>query len=160
MDATYTRPSPVTSILSLVALGALGAGVVIAELIVAMSAASLAETYPEFASLHAPLLTAAIVFGVCVEAVLLITAFLVVAIARGRMFDRAASRLVDALVVTLIIATVVVASVLPLLPGPPALVLAVFGGVIAGAAVTLVVMALRSLLRQAAFMRLELDEVV
>ena len=160
MDALYTRPSPVTSALSLVALGALGVGVVVAELIVAMSAASLAETYPEFAHLHAPLLTAAIVFGVCVEAVLLITAFLVVAIARGRMFDRAASRLVDALVVTLIIATVVVASVLPLLPGPPALVLAVFGGVIAGAAVTLVVMALRSLLRQAAFMRLELDEVV
>ena len=37
---------------------------------------------------------------------------------------------------------------------------AIGGGIIAGAAVTLVVFVLRSLLRQAASMRLELDEVV
>jgi hypothetical protein len=92
--------------------------------------------------------------------VLVITALLVGSIRRGRIFDKAALTLVDALVFALIVATALVAAVLPTIPGPPALAFALLGGVLAGMAFVLVVLVLRSLLRQAAFMRLELDEVV
>ncbi|TBN56589.1 DUF2975 domain-containing protein [Glaciihabitans arcticus] len=160
MDLLQYRPSPVTAVLTWIALGALAIGVILAEVVVVTTAQSMAQLYPEFAHLEAPLVAAALVFGFCVEAVLLITALLVSSIDRGRIFDRSALRLVNALAISLILATLTIVVVIPLLPGPPALVLAALGGIIAGAAVTLVVLVLRSLLRQAAFMRLELDEVV
>jgi len=160
MDSLLHRHSPVTAMLSWIALGALAVGVVLAEAVLVTTARSMAVQYPEFAHLETPLVSAAIAFGICVEAVLLITALLVASIQSGRIFDRAALRLVNGLVVALVLATLVVVAVLPLLPGPPALVLAALGGIIVGAALTLVVLVLRSLLRQAAFMRLELDEVV
>jgi len=160
MDSLLQRHSPVTAVLTWIALGALAIGVVLAEVVLVATARSMAVMYPEFAHLETPLVTAAIVFGVCVEAVLVITALLVASIQSGRIFDRAALRLVNGLVISLILATLVIVVVLPLLPGPPALGLAALGGIIAGAAVTLVVLVLRSLLRQAAFMRLELNEVV
>ena len=160
MDLLHYRLSPVTAVLTWIALGALALGVVLAEVVVATTAESMARQYPEFAHLEAPLITAALVFGFCIEAVLLITALLVSSIHRGRIFDRSALRLVNALAVSLTLATLTIIVVIPLLPGPPALVLAALGGIIAGAAVTLVVFVLRSLLRQAASMRLELDEVV
>jgi hypothetical protein len=152
--------SLVTTVLTWVALGILAISVVLAEVLLIQVARSMAARYPEFADLESPLVAAAIAFGVCVEAVLVITALLVGSIRRGRIFDRAALRLVDALVFTLIVATALVAVVLPLLPGPPALIFTVLGGVLTGTAFVLVVLVLRSLLRQAAFMRLELDEVV
>ena len=160
MEPIAPRPSAVTAALAWVALGILALGVVGAEAVVVQSARDMAHLYPEFADLEAPLVTAALVFGVCIEAILVITGLLVWSIRRGRIFDRAALRLVDSLVIALVAATLVVASTLPFLPGPPALVLAVLGGIIAGTAVTLVVLNLRSLLREAASMRLELDEVV
>ena len=160
MKTIAPRPSGVTTVLAWVALGILALGIIGAEAVLVQSARAMALVYPEFANLEAPLVFAAITFGVCVEAVLVITGLLVWAISRGRIFDPFALRLVDALLAALGVATLVVASTLPLLPGPPALVLGVFGGVIAGIAVALVVLVLRSLLRQASMMRLELDEVV
>lgn len=154
------RPSSTTAVLTWVALGVLAAGVILAEVLTFYTAQSSAELYPEFAELAGPLVGLAIAFGLCVEAVLMITALLVGSIHRGRIFDRGASRLVDALLVTLITATALIAAVVPLIPGPPALVFAVLGAVLVGIAFFLVVLVLRSLLRQAAFMRLELDEVV
>jgi len=160
MELVTPRPSAITSAFAWVALGILALGVIGAEVVVVESARSMARLYPEFADLEAPLVTAALLFGLCVEAVLVITGLLVWCIRQGRIFDRAALRLVDALVLALVLATLVVASTLPFLPGPPALVLAVLGGIVTGIALTLVVLNLRSLLREAASMRLELDEVV
>jgi hypothetical protein len=160
MTDTTPIAAPSTTFSSWIALGILAVGIVLAEVIALETAASLAAEHPEFAHLRGPLTAAAIAFGLCLEAVLAITALLVGAIRHGRIFDRWALRLVDALVGALAAATVVVAAVLPALPGPPALALAVIGATITGVAVVLVVLVLRSLLRRAVSMRLELDEVV
>ena len=159
MDTLWQRHSPVTAAVTWITLGALAAGVVLAEVVVATTARSMAELYPEFAHLETPLLSAALVFGLWIEAVLLITAVLLFSIQNGRILDRAALHLVDGLVAALALATLTIVVVLPLLPGPPALALAVLGGIIAGTAVTLVALRLRSRLRHAAFMRLELRSV-
>lgn len=160
MSSPLRYSSPAATIASWVALGSLALGVVVAGAVVVETAGTLADDHPEFAHLLPALLAAAIAFSLCLEVVLLITALLIGAIHRGSIFDRAALRLVDALIVVLVVATVVVVAVLPVLPGPPALGLAVLGAAITGATFVLVVIVLRSLLRQAAAMRLELDEVV
>jgi hypothetical protein len=160
MNLPLHRTPLATTVLTWVALGILAVSVLIAELALFDTARLTANRYPEFAHLQSPLVAAAIAFGVCIEAVLVITAVLVGSIRRGRIFDRAALKLVDALVLTLIVATALVAVVMPTVPGPPALVLALLGGVQIGTAFVLVVLVLRSLLRQAALMRLELNEVV
>ncbi|MCU1509813.1 MAG: hypothetical protein JWQ12_2078 [Glaciihabitans sp.] len=160
MSLPSHRPSSITAVLTWIALGILASGVLLSEVLLFDTAQSMANLYPEFAHLEGPLVAIAIAFGVCVEAVLTITALLVGSIRRGRIFDKGASRLVDALIGVLIAATALIAAVLPFIPGPPALALALLGGVLAGTAFFLVVLVLRSLLRQAAFMRLELDEVV
>jgi hypothetical protein len=157
MEQTARTTAPNTTLLSWLALGVLAVGVVLAEVVALQTAESLADQYPEFAHLRGPLVAAAIAF---LEVVLAITALLIGAIRHGRIFDRWALTLVDALVGALTVATVVVAVVLPMVPGPPALGLAVFGATITGVAVVLVVLVLRALLRQAVSMRLELDEVV
>ncbi|MCU1583270.1 MAG: hypothetical protein JWO01_2658 [Microbacteriaceae bacterium] len=160
MSLPSHRTSLITTVLTWVALGILAVIVLLAEVVLFQTARSMADRNPEFAHLEGPLVAAAIAFGVCVEAVLVITALLVGSIRRGRIFDKAALTLVDALVFALIVATALVAAVLPTIPGPPALAFALLGGVLAGMAFVLVVLVLRSLLRQAASMRLELDEVV
>lgn len=132
----------------------------VAEIVVVGSAASMADRYPEFAPLAGPFVLAAIVFGCCLEAVLVITALLIRAIRSGRIFGTTASTLVDALVAALAVATVIVLAVLPAVPGPPALGLGLLGAALSGTAVVLVVLVLRSLLRTAASMRRELDAVV
>ena len=98
--------------------------------------------------------------GVCAEAVLATTALLVGHIHQHRIFDRAAARALDLLVLTVIIVTVLTACLLPFIPGPPPLALLIFGGVLLGITVSLVLRVLRSLLRRAILMRVELDEVV
>jgi len=160
MITPSVRNNSTTTVLACVALGILALTVILAEVVLIETARSMADRYPEFAHLEGPLVALAIAFGVCLEAVLAITALLVRSIYRGQIFDKAALKLVDGLVFALIIATALVTIVLALVPGPPALVLFVLGGVIAGAAFVLVVLVLRSLLRQAALMRFELDEVV
>ena len=49
---------------------------------------------------------------------------------------------------------------LPFIPGPPALALLIIGSVLVGITLFLVLSVLRSLLRRAVLMRVELDEVV
>jgi xanthosine utilization system XapX-like protein len=58
------------------------------------------------------------------------------------------------------VATFIVGLVLAIIPGPPALALALLGGILAGATFTLVLLVLRSLLSHAVSMRAELEEVV
>jgi hypothetical protein len=152
--------APVASVLAWSALGVLAVGVVVAEVVAADTASALAVQYPEFARLQAGLVAAALALGLCVEVVLGITAALVGAIRLGRVLDRWALTLVDALVVALTVGTVLVTAVLFVIPGPPALGLAVLGLAVVGAALVLVVLVLRSLLRQTASMRHGPDAVV
>ena len=61
---------------------------------------------------------------------------------------------------TALVATVLTATMLPFIPGPPALALLIIGSVLVGITLFLVLSVLRSLLRRAVLMRVELDEVV
>ena len=61
---------------------------------------------------------------------------------------------------TALVATVLTATMLPFIPGPPALALLIIGSVLVGITLFLVLSVLRSLLCRAVLMRVELDEVV
>lgn len=143
-----------------VALVLLFVAVVAGQITVVRAGQSMAEAYPEFADLQAPLVSAALAFGVCVEVTLVITGVLVGYLGDERIFGSSSLRLVDALGCTLAVATAIVVSTLFLIPGPPALGLLVLGGALVGATFTLVVLVFRSLLRKAAFTRAGLGEVV
>lgn len=160
MDMSPHFSNPITIILTRVALCLLAAAVVVGELVVAMNAQSLAERYPEFAHLHAPLVLLVIAFGACVEVVLIAAGVLVGYTRDDRIFGRTALRVVDIMIYAFLIATVFVVAALFAIPGPPALALLLLGGALVGAVFVLIVLVLRSLLRTAMFMRVELDEVV
>ena len=123
-------------------------------------AGSLARDNPEFADLQTPLLVLALAICGCAEVALVATALLVAYIHQDRIFDRVAARAVNLLVVTVIVATALTAALLLFIPGPPPLALLIFGGVLVGIALVLVLGVLRSLLRRAVLMQVELDEVV
>lgn len=160
MTFTTVRPSPAVTIATWTALGLLAVIILVGGILLFPVSASLARDNPEFAGLRIPLLALALAIGVCAEAVLAATALLVGYIHQDRIFDRAAARAVDLLVLTVLVATVLTASLLPFIPGPPPLALVTVGGVVVGVALTLVLSVLRSLLRRAVLMRVELDEVV
>ena len=61
---------------------------------------------------------------------------------------------------TALVATVLTATMLPFIPGPPALALLIIGSVLVGITLFLVLSVLRSQLRRAVLMRVELAEVV
>ncbi len=157
---TSTRSSVFIVAASRFALALLVATVIAGEVIVVTSAPSVALTYPEFAHLTLPFGIAAIAFGLCVVTVLVITGALVGFIRDDRIFGSLSLTLVDVLIFAIASAAVIVAAVLVGVPGPPFLALLLLGGVLVGVALTLVLVLLRSLLRKAAAMRVELDEVV
>ncbi|ROS59199.1 DUF2975 family protein [Frigoribacterium sp. PhB160] len=136
-------------------LGLLALGVVVGGAVALETAGTLAVEHPEFRHVQGPLLAAVLAFGVCVEAVLLVTALIVGAIHDGSIVRQPASRLVDVLAAALTGATLVAVATLPFLPGPPALVLAVLGVALAATTATLLVLVLRSWLRRAAAGRLD-----
>lgn len=142
------------------ALALLFTAVIIGQVIAITTGQAAADTYPEFSHLQVPLTIAAIVLGLCVETVLVITGILVGHTRDGRIFGPRALRLVDLMIGTLVLATVLVIGALFLIPGPPGLGLLVLGGALVGASFTLVLLVLRALLHRAAFMRVELDEVI
>ena len=160
MSSNTPRTSHAVTAATWMSLGLLAVVIVVGGILLFPVSASLAHDNPEFADLQSPLLALAWAIGVCAEAVLAATALLVGYIHQDRIFDRAAARAVDLLVLTVIIATVLIASLLPFIPGPPLLALLIFGGVLLGITLSLVLSVLRSLLRRAVLMRVELDEVV
>lgn len=160
MDMTPQSASPLTIALTRLALGLLGLAVILGGVVVVVSAEAAAALYPEYAHLHAPLVFAAIAFGVCVETALIVTGVLVGYTGDGRIFGPTAFRLVDVLIAAIALAALIVVATLVVIPGPPALALLLGAGALAGAAIALVLRVLRSLLRGAMFMRVELDEVV
>jgi len=143
-----------------IALGALMVAVLLGEVSIVASAELMATEYPEFAALEGPLIAAAMAFGLCVETMLIVTAVLVGYIRHERIFRPAALRLVDVLIAAALASTVIVGLVLVAIPGPPALAMALLSGILVGATFSLVLTVLRTLLRQAMSMRVELDEVV
>ncbi|GAA1118704.1 DUF2975 domain-containing protein [Arthrobacter flavus] len=160
MKASLQHANPTTVLATRVALSFLFLAVVGGQIGVSLTAQSLARTYPEFVDLRTPLVSAAIAFGVCVQVILAITWILVGQISNGRIFGSSSLRLVNVMACTLAVATVIIVSTMFFVPGPPALGLLLLASALVGATFTLVLLVLRSLLCKAAFMRVELDEVV
>ena len=160
MTKLQDAPSTAATISAWVALGALAVLVFALAATLFPVSTSLAQQNPEFANLRVPLLALALAVCVCIEVVLLTTALLVGSIRRDGIFGGTAARLVNTLVAAVLVATILTAATMPLLPGPPALVILFLGAVLAGITLTLVLTVLRALLRRTALMRLELDEVV
>lgn len=160
MDNRGESVGPALVLVTRVALGLLLLIVNVGQIIVVFTAQAMAADYPEFSDLQVPLVSAAILFGVCIQVVLVITGILVGYIRDGRIFSSSSLKLVDIMADTLAIATVIVAGTLFLVPGPPALGLLLIGGALVGATLTLVLLTLRSLLRKTVSMRTELEGVV
>lgn len=153
-------PSGLVTWLTWTALGALAILVAVGGAGIAGSAAQLVEFLPVLAPVQGPLIAIALAFGLCIEALLVITGVLVGYVRADRIFRPSALRLVDALVTALVVATLLVIVALFFIPGPPQLYLLVEAGVPAGATIVLVLVVMRSLLRRAVAMHVELDEVV
>lgn len=160
MDNRGESVGPALVLVTRVALGLLLLIVNVGQIIVVFTAQAMAADYPEFSDLQVPLVSAAILVGVCIQVVLVITGILVGYIRDGRIFSSSSLKLVDIMADTLAIATVIVAGTLFLVPGPPALGLLLIGGALVGATLTLVLLTLRSLLRKTVSMRTELEGVV
>ena len=143
-------------LLILIALGALGAQILIVVLV---------GTHPEFevasrAVAYAVLGIAAIAFA---EIALVALWVLLSMVRRGAIFDERAFRWVDVISVAGLVATVLVAAFCVHageLDDAPGLVLIGLGVATGGAAFALVMVVMRGLLRSATVLRRELDEVV
>ena len=160
MTTTTRRSGSAIITVTRLALLLLLSAVISAQILTLIISQGMVEDYPEFADLQLPLVSAAIAFGVCVEAVLFISAVLVGHTQDGRIFGPQALRLVDIMIGALVLATILIAVTVFVIPGPPATGLLLMGGAFVGATVTMVVLVLRMLLVRASFMRVELDEVI
>lgn len=160
MSRPLRHTSPAAAVLAWLALGALAAITFLGAVTVLDSAPALAHEYPEYAKLEIPLSGAALGLLVCIEVALALIASLVAAIHSGRIFEEISMKLVDALIATFIAATAVCVAGWLLIPGPPPLGLAIIGAIVAGISCVFILIVLRSLLRQAATMRLDLDAVI
>ena len=98
MDRSPHDSTPVTVTVTRIALGLLLVVVFLGEVVVVISAQTAAASYPEYAHLQAPLVWAAIAFGVCVVTVLSVTGVLVGYTRDGRIFGPTAFRLIDVLI--------------------------------------------------------------
>jgi FtsH-binding integral membrane protein len=160
MKLTFRRPSLAAATATWVALGLLAVLVFASCAALIPLSESTATEYPEFEDLRVPLLTLALAVGVCVEVILVSTAVLVRFIRRDRIFNQAAVRLVNVLVISVLVATILIGLTLAFIPGPPLLAIAIVAIVLAGITLFFVLLVLKSLLQRTALMRTELDEVV
>ena len=160
MKQTTQRLSLAAAAATWLALGFLAVLILVGGVALFPVSALIADENPELASLRTPLLTLALAICLCVEAGLMSTAFLVRCIRRDRIFGQAAARLVNLLVISVIVATILTASTLAFIPGPPPLGIMIVGFVLVGIALSLILIVLRSLLQRTVLMRAELDEVV
>lgn len=157
---TSNRMSDTVTWLTWIALGMLVLFVGVSSIGIAGSGELLAEFLPVLAPTQGPLIAVALAFGVCVEALLIITGVLVGYIYADRIFHPGALRWVDALVASVVAATLLVIVALFFIPGPPQLFVLVEAGVPAGVTIALVLLVMRRLLSRAVAMHVELDEVV
>jgi hypothetical protein len=160
MDQSLRHTAPTATVLAWIALGVLAVITFLGGVVVIVAAPSLTHQYPEFAHLEIPLAGAALGVLACIEVVLGLIALLIRAIHNGQIFEEFSLKLVDALIGACIVATVICAIGWVLIPGPPPLGLVVIGVVFAGISLVFVLIVLRSLLRQASSMRIDLDRVI
>lgn len=159
MQPSSRAIDPIT-VITWIALGSLALLVGVSTVGIAGSGGLLIELLPELAPTQGALVALAVAFGVFVEALLVVAGVLVGYIHTDNIFNPSALRWVDALVATVIGATLLVIVALFFIPGPPQLFVLVEAGVPAGVTITLVLLVMRRLLRRAVLMHVELDEVV
>lgn len=128
-------------------------------------AGELARTYPELAWLGGPLL--AVVVGVILGAQVALVAVwrLLSMVERDSVFSPDAFGWVDVIIIAAIVDTVLVLGIWMLLTfganaNPPALMLAELALVVCGAALALLMVVMKGLLRKASLLRVELSGVV
>jgi hypothetical protein len=118
----------------------------------------------EIVALHLPLVALGILFVACAEVSLVCIWMLLSKVRSGRIFDGSAFRPVNAVIVALTTATLLIAVVIGVLAfvgGPPPIVgLMLVGALLGGVTLTLVVVVMRGLLRQATALERDLAEVV
>ena len=153
-----TRPA--LAWLTTIALGLVALAAAASSVWLVWVADSAARSFPEFRHLEVPLVIASLAVIACLEGVIVVTGILVWRVRADRIFLPPALRLVSVLVVLLAVATAIVVVVIPLVPGPPALVFGLAAVALVGLTVTFVVVVLRALLRRISIMREELDGVV
>jgi hypothetical protein len=124
------------------------------------AAEQLVELLPSLAPSQTALTVIGAAFGLCVEVLLVTTGVLVGYIQADRIFHPSALRWVNVLVIAAVAATALAFVALFFIPGPPQLFLFVEACIPVGATITLVLFVMRSLLRRAIAMQIELDEVV
>lgn len=160
MKSTIGTPSLAAAVATWLATGLLAVLTLAGGIALFPLSALIADQYPEFEGLRIPLLALALAIGFCVEIILVSTAILVRHIRRDRIFNRAAARMVNVLIVSVIVATILTGSTLAFIPGPPLLAIVIMASVLVGIALFFVLLVLRSLLQRTVIMRAELDEVV
>ena len=153
---------PANTALQVVLATALLALLLVQIVVLPTQAADTARQFPEAAYLQAPVLAVAIITVACVQiAVVCVMALLSLA-GQERIFDPGAYRWVDAFIAATAAASLLVlatGSYISATVGSPAF---VSGALIAlvGAAVTLLMVVMRALLRQATWQHAELAEVI
>ncbi|SEE53897.1 DUF2975 domain-containing protein [Jiangella alba] len=159
MPSTHRAVGPLRVLLVL-----LFAGLVVAQVaVLPPTLASLADDEPDLAFLQWPALAFSVVELVCVQVVIVCTWRLLGMVRAGRIFSEAAFVWVNAIVATMVVAwalalaAFVSVSVLVDGPGLPVL---LFGVVLAGGALVLLMIVMRALLRQATTLRADMDAVI
>lgn len=125
-------------------------------------AADTARQFPEAAYLQAPVLTVAIITVACVQVAVLCVMALLSLVGQKRIFDPDAYRWVDAFIGATALASLLVLGTgfyISATVGSPAWVSGVLVALV-GAAVTLLMVVMRALLRQATWQHAELVDVV
>ncbi|WP_116950266.1 DUF2975 domain-containing protein [Jiangella endophytica] len=159
MPSTHRAVGPLRILLVL-----LFAGLVVAQVaILPVTLADLADEEPDLAYLQWPALVFSIVELVCVQVVIVCTWRLLGMVKAGRIFSEAAFAWVDAIVSTMSAAWLLLlaafVSVTAVVDGPGLPVL-LFGVVLAGGALVLLMVVMRVLLRQATTLRTDMDAVI
>lgn len=160
-----------SSTVLLVILGVLAAGIVVGQVIwiPALAAQSQLGDDPRAFPATALLSITGIALGVCAELVLLAIARLVLLVRRDRIFDARAFRWVDVITGACAVAGAILLAVLVVVeatdgngPGelPPGIAAIMLGVVLAFAALALLMLVMKALLRQAVALDAELREVV
>lgn len=128
-------------------------------------AGELAGTYPELEWLRAPLLVGVVLVILGVQVALVAVSRLLSMVERDSVFSPDAFTWVDVIIIAALVDTVLVLGIWALLvfganANPPALMLTEIALVVCGAALVLLMVVMKGLLRQASLLRVELSEVV
>ena len=132
--------------------------------VVPVIAAEMADRLPPVAYLQWPGVIAAAVFVLCLQSALVCVWRLLTLAREGIIFNPRAFRYVDAILVSIIVATIIVLVSLVIISnaqaGSPSIALLGVLGIIVGSILALLVVVLRGLLRQASQLESDLAEVV